>query len=232
MQLTFASFNIGAAAKRSRGYTAENLLSVAAAILASKADILCLQEVDLGCARSGGVDMPRYLCEHTHCPYLHFIPIRPFQGGLYGTLILSRFPFVQTDVHNYPVRIATQGTSAGMAEVNLGRDHRTLRIFNTHLSCENEDSNTETMECYNAYLMEKGQGSFVAAGDFNAFPDKVASIIRAGQIHNLNLPTYEAKAIDNIVTTADIEVADVHTVDTTLDGTSDHRLLLATLRLA
>ena len=93
---TLASFNICSAHFREGTYTEGNLSLIADHINQSKADVVCLQEVDCGAARSEGVDMPAYLSEHTELKHSHFIKIRDFQGGEYGTKRIISEDWVNT----------------------------------------------------------------------------------------------------------------------------------------
>ena len=127
---TLASFNICSAHFREGHYTEENLNSIAEHILACGADVVCLQEVDKGATRSDRVDMTAYLAEKTSLSHSHFIKIRDFQGGEYGTAILSRYPITESRTINYAVRIATQGTSCGYAVLDV--EGTPVTVFNTH----------------------------------------------------------------------------------------------------
>ena len=71
---TLASFNICSAHFREGHYTEDNLRRLAEQIGQSGADVVCLQEVDRGAARSDRVDMPAYLAEHTGLQYLKNLP--------------------------------------------------------------------------------------------------------------------------------------------------------------
>lgn len=227
ISFTLASFNIGAAAKMHGRYTKENLNAVANAIKSCGADVVACQEVDLGCERSEKVDMPKYLSESAGYPYLHFIRIRPFQGGLYGTLILSRHRIVSSYTGDFKVVHAKQGTSYGYAVIEIGREE--ITVFNTHLSIENEECNLETMRCFRDELLSYGK-DFVSAGDFNALPVTVGENMKGINLANTELCTYEDRAIDNILFTKGFKVDGIRTVDTVTDGTSDHRMLIANIK--
>ena len=116
---TLASFNICSAHFKEGKYTDENLRLVAEKITESRADVIALQEVDRGASRSNGVDMPTRLSELTGIPYHYFIKIRDFQGGQYGTAILSKYPITAAETLNFPVKIATQGTSCGYCVLDV-----------------------------------------------------------------------------------------------------------------
>ena len=107
------SFNICSAHFQEKRYMDKNLRLIAGKIRESGADVVALQEVDRGAERSKGVDMPDRLSEMSGLHHHYFIKIRDFEGGEYGTAILSRFPIHEAATLQYPVKVATQGTSCG-----------------------------------------------------------------------------------------------------------------------
>ncbi len=225
---TLASFNICSAHFREGHYTDDNLARLAACIRDSHADVVALQEVDRGAERSQHVDMPARLSAMSRLPYHYFIKIRDFQGGEYGTAILSRYPITECRTMNYPVRIATQGTSCGYAVLDM--DGTPVTIYNTHLSCESEKANTETLQCLEAILTQ-ASGSFLVCGDFNTSPEKVARYLPTISRAHDGLITYADRSIDHILYTAPITVHNVRTMDTQSDGTTDHYMLLCEVTL-
>ncbi len=228
MTFTLASFNICSAHFREGRYTEENLSRLAACIRESHADVVALQEVDRGAARSDRVDMPTRLSDMTGLAYHRFIKIRDFQGGEYGTAILSRYPIVESATVNYPVRVATQGTSCGYAVLDLGATHVT--VYNTHLSCESEEANTETLTCLGDILAGE-QRAFLACGDFNTSPEKVARYLPTLHRAHDGLITYADRSIDHILYTDPIRVTNTRTMDTQADRTTDHFMLLTDVTL-
>ncbi len=231
-QFTLASFNICSAHFREGHYTEDNLARLAAWVIESHADVVALQEVDRGADRSNKVDMPARLAEMTGLANHYFIKIRDFQGGEYGTAILSRYPITETATYNYPVRIATQGTSCGYAVLDV--DGLPVTLFNTHLSCESEAANTETMLCLGDVLHAfeaAGKGPYLLCGDFNTSPEKVARYLPWLSRAHDGLITYGTVSIDHILYTAPIEVSHVRTMDTQADGTTDHHMLICTVTL-
>ena len=224
---TLASFNICSAHFREGHYTEANLNSIADHILACGADVVCLQEVDKGASRSDRMDMTAYLAEKTSLSYSHFIKIRDFQGGEYGTAILSRYPITECRTINYAVRIATQGTSCGYAVLDV--EGTPVTVFNTHLSIENEESNTETLNCLGDVLSlyaAEHEGGFVCCGDFNTSPQKVARFIPWVKLAHEGLVTYADRSIDHILYTGAVTVSDARTRDTQSDGATDHNMVI------
>ena len=225
---TLASFNICSAHFREGKYTEDNLFRLGAVIQKSAADVVCLQEVDRGALRSDRVDMTARLSELTGLAHHYFIKIRDFQGGEYGTAIISRFPIQQCETIHYPVQIATQGTSCGYVVLDvLGTP---VTVFNTHLSIENEESNTETLTCLEAVLRAhhaQGKGAFICCGDFNTSPQKVSAYIPWVALAHNGLTTYADRSIDHMLYVPPIAVSNTRTMDTQFDGTTDHNMVLA-----
>ncbi len=220
---TLASFNICSAHFREGHYTEDNLARLAAYIRESRADVVALQEVDRGAERSERVDMPTRLSEMSGLSHHYFIKIRDFQGGEYGTAILSRYPMIECRTIQYPVRVATQGTSCGYVVLDV--EGVAVTVYNTHLSCETEEANTETLQCFGDVLAGTS-GAFLACGDFNTSPAKVARYLpHICRAHD-GLVTYADRSIDHILYTPPITVRHVRTMDTQVDGTTDHFMLL------
>lgn len=224
--LTLASFNICSAHFKQGAYTEENLRLVAEKITKSRAHIIALQEVDRGAARSNGVDMPARLSELTGIPYHYFIKIRDFQGGEYGTAMLSKYPIMAAKTLNFPVSIATQGTSCGYCVLDV--NGTPVTVFNTHLSVESEEANTECLCCLGDILKDyqNTRGAFLCCGDFNTSPEKVKAYIPWVTLAHEGLITYADRSIDHILYTAPLMVNSARTLDTQYDGTTDHHMVL------
>ena len=223
---TLASFNICSAHFREGRYTSDNLFRLAQLINESRADVVCLQEVDRGAARSDRVHMPAKLSEMTELKHYYFIKIRDFQGGEYGTAILSRYPITDSRTINYPVTVATQGTSCGYVVLDV--EGTPVTVYNTHLSVENEESNTETLCCLGDILStyRRDGGSFICCGDFNTNPQKVARFIPWVNLAHKGLTTYADRSIDHILYYGEVTVANTRTMDTQKDKVTDHNMVL------
>ena len=228
---TLASFNIGAASKMYNRYDERDLSAIADFIKDCGADMVACQEVDLGCERSQKVDMPRYLSERAGYPYYHFIEIRPFQGGLYGTLILSKFEISDSKTIHYKVKVAKQGTSCGYVTVKIGG--KSVTVFNTHLSCESDEGNADTMACLNDELSAfiADHKDVLCCGDFNTSSAAVAAGIPFVHLANKDLYTYADRSIDNVLYTNGFEISDVKTLDATTELISDHNMLICKVKI-
>ena len=207
-------------------YTKENLEALAATLTDPTFGVVCLQEVDRGAARSEGVDMTAELARTANYPYTHFIKIRDFQGGEYGTAILSRYPIIEAQTLNFAVRIAKQGTSCGYVVLDV--DGERVTVFNTHLSIESDEANTDTMLCLGDILADytdKNGARILCCGDFNTNPPKLAEYLPRFDRANAGLYTYADRSIDNVLYLG-YAVENVHTVDTTTSRVTDHNMLV------
>lgn len=229
--IELVTFNICSSHFLNGQYSNENLALLAACIAKQGADVVCLQEVDRGAARSNGVDMTAELARMAGYGYTYFIKIRDFQGGEYGTAILSRYPVIKAQTINFAVRIAKQGTSCGYVVLDVDGEHVTL--FNTHLSIESDEANTDTMLCLGDILNEyadKNGARLLCCGDFNTNPPKLAKYLPRFNRANADLLTYADRSIDNVLYIG-YEVENVHTVDTTTARVTDHNMLVCTVVL-
>ena len=225
------SYNICSAHFEAGHYTENNLLHLADTIRDESFDVVCLQEVDRGAARSEGVDMTARLAELAGYTHTYFIKIRDFQGGEYGTAILARHPILESQTLNFAVKIAKQGTSCGYVVLDVQGERVTL--FNTHLSIESDEANTDTMLCLgdilNQYADENG-ARILCCGDFNTNPPKLAEYLPRFLRANADLFTYADRSIDNVLYLG-YQVDNVHTVDTTTSRVTDHNMLVCDVLL-
>lgn len=78
-----------------------NLDRIAAVLRPLDADVIFLQEVDQGCARSGQADQPAALAGALGLES-RFGAFRPYDGGRYGMAILTRLPVRRAEVIALP----------------------------------------------------------------------------------------------------------------------------------
>ena len=221
-----ATFNICPSHFLHGHYTRENLELLAQSIEKVGADVVCMQEVDKGAARSERVDMTAEIAGMAGYDFTYFIKIRDFQGGEYGTAILSKFPIIQAHTQNFAVKIATQGTSCGYVVLDVLGERVTL--FNTHLSVESDEANTDTMLCLGDILADyadKNGAKLLCCGDFNTNPPKLAEFLPRFSRANADLHTYADRSIDNVLYLG-YRLENVHTVDTTSSRVTDHNMLV------
>ena len=126
------------------------------------ADIVGLQEVDVGTRRVGGKDVLRIIADAGKYPYFAFCRAIDLGGGEYGTAVLSRYPIRTFTVTPLPSD-GVEGRSLGHAVIELGE--RTLDFFNTHIAYEGPAER----EAQLARISEQTQdcAQYVMTGDFN-----------------------------------------------------------------
>ena len=202
---------------------------IASAIQEADADIVGLQEIDMGTNRIGGLDTVAALTAATGLTHALFVPAMDFDGGQYGTAILSRYPIAAAEYHPLP-SAHYEPRAFGCVTLDLG-EGRTVAFLNTHLSYESAEQQSIQM----AYLADWMAGHLpadipaVLTGDFNTEDFTVFSPLTDRGYATANCADREFKtfrshpvAIDNIVYTASLLTpADSGMVDRPV---SDHNL--------
>lgn len=158
--LRIASYNI----KHGRGADGQVDLERIAKVLAElDADVVLLQEVDRGCARSGHVDQAAYLGDRLGYRAI-FCPFRPFDDGDYGMAALTRLPTVSGDCFDMP-----KGPNDLRAlEVGVEHGGEIVRVVGLHLV---KTGNQRLRQA--RYLVERyGDATepTVLVGDLNSVP--------------------------------------------------------------
>ncbi len=218
-KLIIATYNIrhGADAELDFSVLANDLLSV-------EADIVGIQEMDIGTKRVAGADSLALICEGTPYKYSYFAKAMDYNGGEYGTAILSRFPIIEA--HTQALESSCYEPRAfGYAKIDV--DGEILNFINTHI----EHMSDEQRRIQFAQLGEfiKGLDSFILTGDFNTDNFSEFDAIEGKKLVNNSetyFPTFPAhrRAIDNIVISDKLSYADATMVET---GHSDHHMLYA-----
>ena len=177
----------------------EGLDKIAEAIREAGPDIIGLEEVDVGCERSGYTDEPAELARLTGYPYHAFAKAISLGDGEYGTAILSRYPIEQFDV--IPLYSgAGENRSVGHAVISV--EGVKLHVLVTHLSYNNRSLVIDQMETIGDMLDTFEH--YALLGDLNSF--HLEDISRLNAAYCVNRPdrsyiTFHRwnLAIDNIV---------------------------------
>ncbi len=179
---------------------------IAEIVRQSRADIVGFQEIDMYTHRIAGRDTVTGLAEAMGFLYAFFVPAMDFDGGQYGTAILSRFPI--TAFEKYPLNAGKYEPRAfGSVRISLG-DGRELCFLNTHLSYESHEQQeiqfAELAEFMDKQIPEEMPA--VLTGDFNTQDFAAFAPLRSLGYDLLNDTAHEYKtfrthplAIDNIV---------------------------------
>lgn len=208
-----------------------DLERTAAVLCRLDCDLISVQEVDVGCRRSGGVDQAAELGRLTGMTPC-FGPAIAFQGGLYGHLVLSRLPVSTWQA----VALPGQEPRCVLA-VDVAWGGQAVRFCGTHLDLDAEARQRSVPILQG--LAERTGGLFVLAGDFNSTPESaiLQCLTTAWQSPESlsGPPTFPADAprqrIDHIVAGPAGQWR-VLTMEVIADSlTSDHRPLRAELAL-
>jgi endonuclease/exonuclease/phosphatase family metal-dependent hydrolase len=149
-----ATFNI----RHGRGLDGRiNLARTAAAILATEADVVALQELDRGRTRSGGMDQPQTLRELTAL-HVAFYPTMEGDDGDYGMGLVTSVPLV---VHFEPLPRVGDEEPRGVMVARWNN----VTIVATHLSYERAANNAHMKAL--ARLATEAEPPTVVLGDLN-----------------------------------------------------------------
>lgn len=168
LDLTAVTYNV----RHGRGTDGALDLGRTAAVLRELApDLVGLQEVDLGVARSGGVNQ---VLELAAALDLHpaFGGFMDHDGGRYGMAVLSRFPIVAVERLALPV--GHEPRIALLVDVRLP-DDTVVTLVNVHFDWVDDDGfRFAQASALAARLRERQLGArprpFVLLGDFNDVP--------------------------------------------------------------
>ena len=160
--ITIASYNIR------HGHDVQFHWSRLAEIIRSSgADLVGLQEVDMHTGRTGGADTVTGLVNATGLPYALFVPAMDFDGGQYGTAILSRYPIRESEIHSLDAG-CYEPRAFGAVTVTL-EDGTPFCFLNTHLSYESSEQQKLQFDRLAAWIDEHSDSTAptVLTGDFN-----------------------------------------------------------------
>jgi endonuclease/exonuclease/phosphatase family metal-dependent hydrolase len=142
---------------------------IATTIRSGEADLVALQEVDRGVARTSRRDLPGELAALTGMTAV-FSNNFAFQGGEYGNAILSALPVISWTNRHY--NMLREGEQRGLLQVTVDWGGKPLRFFCTHLDFRPDDSERVS---HVAEIRDVVEGDpvlpVIVAGDFNARPD-------------------------------------------------------------
>ncbi|WP_146565558.1 endonuclease/exonuclease/phosphatase family protein [Posidoniimonas corsicana] len=148
-----------------------DLERIAAVIRAASPDLVALQEVDAGAARTDRVDQPKTLARLTGMHAIFGDNI-PYQGGRYGNAVLSRWPVARHENHKLPSHY--DGEQRGVLEVwpQTPKGFPQVRLLATHFDYRpGSKERVESARMTNRMLTGGGDELTLLVGDLNATPD-------------------------------------------------------------
>ena len=145
-----------------------DLNRIATFINTQKVDIVALQEVDRGTLRTARRDLPAELGKLTAMNACFGKNI-DYQGGGYGTALLSRFPILEmTNTHYQMLHPHEQ---RGLLQAVLQVGGRKLLFLNTHLDYHNDDAERAMdVKAIKAAVESRTNMPVILCGDFNEGP--------------------------------------------------------------
>ena len=145
---------------------------VAKVIAQAKPDIVALQELDVGRARTGGVDQAHAIAEHLGMSF-HFHPAFRVEEEQYGDAILTTLPLKVVKAGALPNSNAVRGLEPrGAIWVKIQVDGAELDVINTHLGLVPHEQRAQA----DALVSDQWMGHpdctdpAILLGDFNATP--------------------------------------------------------------
>jgi endonuclease/exonuclease/phosphatase family metal-dependent hydrolase len=169
MTLTVLSYNIHHANPPSEPDKID-LEAIANVINESRADLVGLQEVDVHTIRSGKSSNQAEVLGEMTGMHVFFSRGIDYQGGEYGTAILSRYPIKQAERFELPNLEGLQAEPRTLAVVTVAVEGKWVKFANTHLDYTNGENNL--LQVNKILEMFKGEESpIILVGDFNALPD-------------------------------------------------------------
>lgn len=145
-----------------------DLKRIAQVIRKCHPDLVALQEVDRGVARTQRRDLPAELARLTGMRCLFSCNL-PFQGGEYGNAVLTRLPILSWTNHHY--RMVREGEQRGVLEVTVRYAGQRVVFFATHLDARQDETERLAEAKQLLRWVDRARGDWVlVAGDFNAQP--------------------------------------------------------------
>ncbi|MCW3463615.1 endonuclease/exonuclease/phosphatase family protein [Chitinophaga nivalis] len=145
-----------------------DLQGIGNVILATNPDFVALQEVDSVTRRTEKLNQLQELADLTGM-YTYFAKALDYEGGGYGTGILSRFPIKSGITLPLPVSKGIEPRAAGIITVKLPGDSL-LQFASIHLDAENNPADRIAEANTLVEYFKQTETPVILAGDFNAIP--------------------------------------------------------------
>jgi endonuclease/exonuclease/phosphatase family metal-dependent hydrolase len=152
---------------------------IAKVVMATKPDLVALQEIDRGAKRTAGVDQAAALAKLTGLQ-VEFGKAIDFQGGAYGLAVLSRFPLRNARVHPLPGKKGQEARIVLETRIEPGAGRPPVTFLNTHFQHDDAATRADQAAKVND-LFGKAEGPIILAGDLNATPESEAMKVLAKQ---------------------------------------------------
>lgn len=233
--LEVVSFNMHSGFNRDR--SRQMLPAIAQELLALRADVYLLQEVDKNRIWSGRVDQAAYLAQQLGMEYAFATNVLRPGDIRYGTAVLTRFPIVTSSNTLLPRPGSTQQRGLLRVVLQLAPGQR-LSVYTTHFEHTSQDARLLQARAA-AEVIGRDPYRAVVGGDMNARPTAppmatlrtvaTDSWLVAGQHAGLTHPSFEPRGrIDYLMHRGDLGV---NAIETYPSRVSDHRAVRASYDL-
>ena len=142
---------------------------IAAVIAECEPDIVCLQELDVGRARTGGVDQAHAIAEQLDMTF-HFNAAMRVEEEQYGDAILTALPERRVRVGALPTVSGVPGLEPrGALWIEVEIDGQPVQVLNTHLGLVPREQRRQAAALLGSDWLGSPacQGPTVLVGDFN-----------------------------------------------------------------
>ena len=227
-----ATFNICKAEYGATKY--KDYTKIVAAIKASGAEIIGLQEIEYKTKRTGYVDQTAEIARLAGYPYYKFFKAFDFNEGASGLAIISKHPINSSDQINLPASGESQRI---LARATIRVHNELINFFVTHLSYNGEPGTDRAPQFATIANKIANYNKVILVGDFNTehwpqfnpIVNKGFLLVSKSDSDKTGTyydETYGYLALDNIVHSKIFTASGRNFID---NGASDHRLLYATL---
>jgi endonuclease/exonuclease/phosphatase family metal-dependent hydrolase len=208
-------------------------------------DIICLQELDVGHARSSGVHQARQIASLLRLEY-HFHSVREIEDQQFGNAILSRYPLQIVRVGPLPTVSNRRGVERrGALWVEVDTAAGPVQVLNTHLGLWPDERALQVKALLSdAWLGSREDVPLIVCGDLNCGPGSPPYRELSGPFRDCQLQVpgskprntwfsrWPLRRLDHIFVEPPLETRHVHIPTFDLARTaSDHLPLVADIAL-
>lgn len=132
-------------------------------IVKNELDIVGIQEVDQFCNRSKNSDTMELLKQYTGMQYYAFFKCIDYDGGEYGTAILSKYPILETK--EIELNDGSQVERRLLTYAKIDVEGKEINFFNTHLTIKSDSIRADEFKIVAENVKDKN--NCILVGDFN-----------------------------------------------------------------
>ena len=240
--VTLATYNVRRCLGTDRLLSPERIAQV---IEDCKADIIALQEIDVGRLRSGGIDQADVIAKQLGFSS-HFHPALRIADEQYGDAVLTRCPSRLVKVGFLPAPgHLWMSEPRGAIWVEAMIDGIRFQVINTHFGLSRRERRAQAAALLGDNWAERCRPPYAVVGDLNSLPGGAVYRSFAARLSDAHragaggkpTPTFPSRRptlrIDHIFVSDDIEVASAKVMRSDLTRiASDHLPLIAHLRIS